>query len=116
MLDLVSFVRGASDAELAQMLDAMALRPANMFVGGELWVRATTTKAIEPDEDADDVYLDTDDELGSAYESGFEAGERDAREGSRTDNPFARDTSMTSFELWQDGYDDAGGALVSEEL
>jgi len=45
------------------------------------------------DEDADDVYLDTDDELGSAYGERVEAGERDAREGSRTDNPFARDTS-----------------------
>jgi hypothetical protein len=71
-------------------------------------------EAIESFEDEADLEpefdTDPDDGLGNAYEQGFRAGERDAREaGSRTENPYALDTSLDSYELWEDGYADAGG-------
>lgn len=73
-------------------------------------VGATPPDEVE-DEDAEDINLDNDERSG-AYERGFEAGECDAQNGSKTDNPYALDTFLTSHELWQDGYEtgmDPGG-------
>ena len=70
-------------------------------------------ETISPDEDIADLEpefdTDPDDELSGVYEHGFEAGERDARDGSKTDNPYALDTFLTSHGLWQDGYEAANG-------
>lgn len=72
-------------------------------------------EAMESFEDEADLEpefdTDPDDELGSAYDRGLAAAERDAHEGSQTENPYSRDTSMSSFERWQDGYDDGGGGV-----
>jgi hypothetical protein len=67
-------------------------------------------EALAPDEEINDVDLDfdtdTDAELSGFYEQGFRAGDRDARESTKTDNPFALDTLPAAHELWQDGYED----------
>jgi hypothetical protein len=66
------------------------------------------------DADAEDINSDNDEQSG-AYERGFEAGECDARDGSKTDNPYILDTFLTSHELWQDGYEAANGAGGSHD-
>jgi hypothetical protein len=66
-------------------------------------------EAISPDEDVADVETefdtDDDDELADVYEQGFEAGQRNVREGGETDNPYAL-ANLTAHERWRDGYDD----------
>jgi hypothetical protein len=70
-------------------------------------------EAMESDEDEADLEpefdTDPDDEPGDAYDRGFAAAERDARKGSRTENPYPPDEVSGSFGRWQDGYDDGGG-------
>jgi len=67
-------------------------------------------EAITQDEDEDDINRDneTDDDAddhSTVYDSGFHAGDEDARTEGERENPYDPDNILSDHGLWQEGYE-----------